>query len=534
MIRIDMFHVELGAALLLRFEDERGAPVTVLADAGAHGGGFAPDHVLRKLRAVMGAGEIRIDLLIATHYDSDHLNLMVPVIEDANIVIAEAWLPPVADDTIAMAGDLPLDDEHILPLKFARSFETQDAILRYLESKREAILENRELAAQISRAAGLGDDFQERSARSQCMQEGEPRQRIAHLIKFFRAELSSTETGLEKAVPDCRHLSDEHESDERAAPVWKMMLPSWMGAAEALDYVDTSDRSELYGYARASRMAVHNSGLQRLAVLRKSDAKGAINAAALNDVIVALKKRGVPVVSRRIDDGVPRLFAWDSAKAGFIEAAGGRVGGIAFALLGPSTGLVRKHWAILPRKQKLAFALFTALPVISITPSNQLSYVLHFRAEGQGILVSGDAGCVDFKPAQRNAPYYPDLLKALSPLNVVQVAHHGGANAHFFRVLQAGLDARIRREAWYLLSHEQDSPSRPSHVFRLYIGNFRGPVDEARLLFTSAPRRLNVQGYEDLISPQAGGQVDFGDISLAYDKRGWRVRAHAVNADALT
>jgi hypothetical protein len=57
----------------------------------------------------------------------------------------------------------------------------------------------------------------------------------------------------------------------------------------------------------------------------------------------------------------------------------------------------------------------------SIMPSNQLSYVMRFSAENQGILVSGGAGCADFKPGGRR-PYYTELLKALPPLRVVQVA----------------------------------------------------------------------------------------------------------------
>ena len=47
-----------------------------------------------------------------------------------------------------------------------------------------------------------------------------------------------------------------------------------------------------------------------------------------------------------------------------------------FRLLGPSDGLVRKHWDRLPIGHYMALATFDRVPVMSISPSNQLSYVI--------------------------------------------------------------------------------------------------------------------------------------------------------------
>ena len=48
MIIVDMFEVQLGAAVLLRFIAHDEQTVTVLADAGTHGGNYGRDHVLHK------------------------------------------------------------------------------------------------------------------------------------------------------------------------------------------------------------------------------------------------------------------------------------------------------------------------------------------------------------------------------------------------------------------------------------------------------------------------------------------------------
>src|SRR5947209_20430335 len=84
MIQVDMFEVQLGAALLLQFQTDRGRTIRVLADGGERRR-FATGEVKQKLLAAVdsfGGGRRQLDLLIGTHYDADHLDGLVPIIDD--------------------------------------------------------------------------------------------------------------------------------------------------------------------------------------------------------------------------------------------------------------------------------------------------------------------------------------------------------------------------------------------------------------------------------------------------------------------
>ena len=113
---------------------------------------------------------------------------------------------------------------------------------------------------------------------------------------------------------------------------------------------------------------------------------------------------------------------------------------------------------------------------------------------GQGILVSGDAGFVDFAPPR--GEYYPALLDALLPLHVVQVAHHAGNNAHFYRALLAAGYADQEAESLLLVSHATRDRFRPSDGVRHLPGaGPRGPGWASRILFTSKPSAAKVRNY---------------------------------------
>src|SRR5262249_35841755 len=143
--------------------------------------------------------------------------------------------------------------------------------------------------------------------------------------------------------------------------------------------------------------------------------------------------------------------------------------------------------------------LLARYEIKSITPSNQLSYVAHLAVEQQGILITGDAGFVDFKPP-RKADYYDDLLKALAPLDVVQVAHHGGNAAHFYRVLRAA--GYPSRPSFLLLSHATEDKHRPAEQFRELVQDSREAGDPVNILFTAKPLPEKIQGIEDLVHPR--------------------------------
>ena len=133
IIQVDMFEVQLGASVLLQFRNADGDVVRVLADGGQ---GLPFSDITKKLPGALAefSNERRIDLLIGTHYDADHLDRLVPIIEDPTTAITEAWLPPVANDTQPHHVDDELDDEQFLAQQL--SAPDGDVVLaRYLAAK---------------------------------------------------------------------------------------------------------------------------------------------------------------------------------------------------------------------------------------------------------------------------------------------------------------------------------------------------------------------------------------------------------------
>jgi hypothetical protein len=152
---------------------------------------------------------------------------------------------------------------------------------------------------------------------------------------------------------------------------------------------------------------------------------------------------------------------------------------------------------------------------------------------GQRVLVTGDAGCYGFKI--RHPKYFPDLLKELSPLHVVQVAHHAGRNYDFYNTLLKAGFAQQQEAAFLLLSHAVNDKSRPSNAFRLFIAQTRKQVDNVSLLFTSTPDASKVEDYDELVHPLVPrGSVKQAerDFRLAYYSQnatsGWVVERHVV------
>ena len=140
-IQIDMFDVQLGAALLMQFRNTDGQVVRVLADAGVDPrSGYQQNHVLGPLNQAMGdfdSTNKRIDLVIGTHYDADHLEGMIPIVSDSSIEITEAWMPPVANDTDQHALDELPQEPQLLANQFD-SEQGRDVLLSYIASKRTA------------------------------------------------------------------------------------------------------------------------------------------------------------------------------------------------------------------------------------------------------------------------------------------------------------------------------------------------------------------------------------------------------------
>ena len=507
-IQVDMFEVQLGAGMLLQFRSESDT-VRVLADAGVHAKGYRKDHVHSKLPgafAALGDEQLRLDLIIGTHYDADHLLGLPAIIADPRYSIGEIWLPPVANDAQAHAFDVRPDDGQLLPLQL-KADETGRVLSGYLEAKAAICASVRALehdAVGDLKAALFSARLSER-----------PRDEPAAWRRYFveHIEEASRLTGAESHSHGDEPLSDDDDS--------------WLEGdhpESRFSFFRTESRLKS-AWAEDTELAFANS--MSLAHIRKRAAEDAISALALNEVVTAAKARDVLIRCSIIPNGEPRRFIWRKTERRFepneVEAADGPE----LILLGPSEGLVSKHWNKLPLGSYLAKLAFVPVPLKGITASNQLSYVCVFKADNQKILISGDAGFVDFKPKPKS-PCFPKLIRELEGLDVIQVAHHGGYNHSFYNGLLEARGSGGARKTYLLLSHAVHDKSRPSHAFGLYIAQVRSAENGPVLLFTSEPQVSKVKDYEALIAAATGSRGPVGDVRLRHSEQGWEVLAHAI------
>jgi len=516
MIQVDMFEVQLGAALLLQFKAPDGEIVRVLADAGEG----PPIDVHKKLTEAFkafGEGDHRIDLLMGTHYDADHLDGLIPIINDETIEITEAWLPPVANDSQSHAFDEAPADHHLLPNQlYSRS--GRQTLLRYLEMKKRICDElrppDRKLASEYRPREGLV--------------EAADLDRVRQMFVAYRDE-ANRELGFRSENQAYTH-ADDNQFDPTDLNELLELLPGdspWLRSLHRVLFVD-NDLDEISA-GELHSIPVRSTNAYNLAGIRKSAANDAINATSLARVVEALRARKIPMLCYVIPNGTPRRFVWRTGSRRFEGGANLTAQGPEILLLGPSEGLVRKHWNRLPIGTYVAFARLALIPIKNITPSNQLSYVARFEAEEQGILVIGDAGCVDFKPS-RKAPYYPELVDSLLPLHVVQVAHHAGNNAHFYRVL---LEAKYPQEvtpSFLLVSHATNDSHRPSREFGQFVQDIRQDPETVSVLFTTQPRAEKIRDFRALVHPPVGPQIaKEGDVRLVFRNGNWTVIKHVIS-----
>ncbi len=516
-IQIDMFEVQLGAALLLQFRRGKSGIIRVLADAGIHAAGYPEDHVHRKLPEAFaafdgGGGPGRVDLMIGTHYDADHLVGLVPIAGDESRAIGEAWLPPVANDTQAP----PPGGPPAAPPLLAKQFEQADGektLRTYLGIKADHCRQLRALAL------GAGTRPALPAAPAEVDVDRAPLSELAqHFARHREAAMALLQ---QEGEPDADDFIAVPSARLSATALSRLQARADLAASPAPPLA--SD-----GAPAPDRSPNQRAGL---AVIHKAAADDAINATALFRLVQALKNRPtpVPIFCQTIPDGCPRSFIWNAQQRRFLPRAKPPVRSTPqLCLLGPSEGLVRKHWQRLPVGTYAALALRAAVPVKEITPSNQLSYVACLTSAQQRLLVAGDAGCVDFKPSP-GAGFYPSLLAALRPLAVVQVAHHAGRNADFYNALLAAGYPTQTTPSYLLLSHATHDATRPSPEFGQFIAQARVPGGNKHLLFTSQPDATKVAAYRDLACPVVEPPPnDRGDVRLVRTRTAWTVLRHAV------
>jgi hypothetical protein len=555
-IQVDMFEVQLGLSMLLQFKLSNGSLVRVLCDGGIKAHGYPASHVNSKLPAAcaaLGPFAGQLDLVVGTHYDADHLDGLVPVVNDPANTIGEIWLPPVAAIAPSTEDGVELDEDDTED----EDEEDEDAVSDGLMVGRLMRAGGNEYLAELLegyRQVVEGLDWQRREIESliagepvQPEEGGEtsprypekPREATTELWdEFFDQTRSFFEWHLRLAEeeeppaerPDAEVVLGPSSFDPGVPFTAKGPLMG-TGSSEVADLADLKTQGE---YARASlrtNSAFYGPAKQWLLAIvgaRAAVSTTAIAGTSLRTLVAAVKARGIPIRCHVIPFGSPQTFAWDGSA---FRVGATPVDGLELVQLGPSATLVAKHRRLLPA---ISYLLrFAAIAIKSITPSNQLSYTLRFKFDGQGILVVGDAGCNDFKRSGRS-PYEPALLAEIVPSHVVQVAHHGGANAHFYRVLlAAGYDTR-QTDSHLLLSHATHDKHRPSKAFDLF---YRGlTASHPRVLFTSEPDKAKVAPpptcsyypYVAPVTPASTAPASAGDIRLHYTSATWTVQSHAV------
>lgn len=507
-IQLDMFEVQLGAGILLQFRTKTDV-VRVLADAGVKAKGYSKDRVRSRLPDAFASfkdDKRRIDLIIGTHYDADHLDGLPPIIADNTFDIGEIWLPPVANDTDRHPSDVAPDDRNILALQLSAD-ETGGVLHRYLAAKAEICDTIKKLEHEAARPGLEGRS----DMPTKVLGLTEPRPTKDRWRAFFADHMAEASTMLGEGHRDHADETPREEFADPIATFEEYLIP----AQEHLRHIWQGDQDLAHAHATS------------LAFIRHSTAKEAINALALDAVVAAAKARKLPIRCSPISDGLPRRFIWRQPSQRFEPNEQEATSGPELILLGPSQGLVKKHWDRLPIGSYLSMLAYSPLPLKGITPSNQLSYVCVFKFAGQKILICGDAGFVDFRPAPRS-PFYPKLISALKELDVIQIAHHGGLNHSFYNGLLAAKDQERPRLSYLLLSHALHDKTRPSAIFGQYVAQIRDGTHDPLLLFTSEPLEALVRDFKPLIAPVVGKQDHVGDVRIAFIERAWSVISHAV------
>lgn len=552
-VQIDMFEVQLGASLLIQMADHQGNPVRIIADGGIDAHGYPRNHVAGKLIPAFtnfssSTDPPRIDLMIGTHYDKDHIYGLVDVAK-SNIQITQALLPPLNQPPVNSAqiiGVSKIDSA-------SKSQEAIETLSRYLNSYKPERQNERTYEDEP-------DLFNEH-----ILFRDDSRNRLMKFLELQWAICKGCESRIHQLSYDSRIEGDypfSSEEDENrdedkirkgifVLPFFEEQLiesesylpPSLRGYHNEIicllsDLCDSGMVDLISGtrfVSSALEPKLVRQAVFQLALVRKASAKNAITAIWLNKLVSELKTKPqttpVKLSSYAITQGQPNFFVWNSKSRLFQHAASSiykNANEPKFVLLGPSDHLVKRHQALLPIRAYILLA--GNILRRPLTANNQLSYVLVVENEGQRILVTGDAGFVDFFDISTNS-YYQQLLDALTGLNVIQVAHHAGRNSDFYHVLLSSTYPNESQECFLLLSHAYRDGGRPSKEFGQFISKLNTRPRPVKLLFTSEPDLSKILPYKALVHPLApkySSKNKVGDVRLVFSNGTWNVEKHGV------
>lgn len=518
-VDLEMFEVGLGSAIYLRLRGADG-DIRILADGGV-GHGYREDHVLTKLNEVFKrekVAEPRVDLMIATHYDEDHLKGLVPIVRKG-IAIGDVWLPPVAsEDRDAPAGAQPARKDML-----GEALTSVRGLMGYLRKRGQEITYALRL---LDRLGDEGSNFDLDHLNRRHLEdggEGLSDEQLEALIRPFR--IAYGEAGGPAA--GCEHAEDADLIDPIADGALLNDFDPRV-AWRSRHYRSRIDPDGLDYWAKHLR-AFDDAGpaIQSLRHLVKTTARKAINGAALHRLTAALSKANIVPQYLTISRGIPEDFRWDPALQRFEPASGPGVAETQIALIGPSDWLVSKFRDRLPARTAAYMALAYKIPVKGITPSNDLSYVLTICHAGQTILICGDTGMWDFKVGRKG--FEQKLIDRLTDVSVAQVAHHAGLNRYFYHTLSEAWRERKDPMPYLLVSHAENDAHRPNAEFETFVRAAWNP-NATNLLFTSQPLPAHVTHIGHRLHKLENTPTKMGrcDIRMSYGSAGWAVLQHGI------
>ena len=572
-IQVDMYPVGLGSAMLLQFTDNCGARVRILADAGV-GRGKDPKIVRDALLGqflLNGDEHVRLDLVVGTHYDEDHLSGLVPIFEDERFQIGEVWLPPIVNDTGDMHRE-PMKIESTVMLAHQFNDETTgpQELSRYLQTKMDIIAE---LVGSLEKNEIIESDenpiFAElklllERLRRTFIESPIPEDWESPISEFRNIEqcaarclygiLNASDTIMDNAPTDRPNSDSSEEEFEigHADQSWEYPPWNWdesdivdrngayirdkmkFGAFNGVNAIKAFLRAvEQPAWKRRSDGALHIASA--LLEIVKGQARDAINAKTLSDVVGALRARNhnsknkVEFHCRVIPTGKPLRLRWDTSGRRFVTSDDACSDNPILTVMAPSNRLIQKHYNRLPVGRLGLMAALFEYDLKWVTPSNQLSYVVRAEYKGQGVLISGDTGMVDFvRKSRKTREYEQALLKELMPLHVVQVAHHGGRNWYFYEILMKADYGKSQKRSYLLLSHSVNDRHRPSAVFAKFMQDLGNEPCDASVLFTSRPKTYRVSAFKSMVEKPVGPRCDEGPIRISFNGGTWSVERHSV------
>jgi len=351
---------------------------------------------------------------------------------------------------------------------------------------------------------------------------------LGQIRKLFEDEIRNARSVLSESYSELLDESELTDPLEFAA-----FFPKWWNEGVYRYWDDETHWDHFYisRYLKDTSSDRSQAFLTNLSFIRRSNAKDAITAVHLFELVNALKRRSVPILCHPIQNGIPEMLRFSGwGKWHRVISKPVKIEDPLVTILGPSVGLVEKHRERIPVGQYLNFCARSSVPIRSISPSNQLSYVLIVSFEGQNVLIAGDSGFVDFGVKPRSRTYNGALLSELKDLQIVQIAHHGGANGHFYRALMdSGLsDSCV--PLYFLLSHGPEDPKRPSQEFFSFLNEFGKESPPATLLFTGKPpscKQADLDLLAKLTHRAIGAPSSSGDVRLKF-RASWTVTKHSI------